>query len=165
MRRFAATVGGGSGFALRKRPSICLAYTHPRLLPVACAPKSIRYGQTRSGVRSAIVNPPTPMTAPDVQGQRLLKMNVQLESKELRTQHSQALRAKAPIRAHFEDCVQAFDRLCSAINGNVTASEEEVIMVEDCYSRVRLWGQDSGASTRALDHGLRKSSELRKECI
>ena len=87
-------------------------------------------------------------------------MSLQLESKELRTQQSQALRAKAPIRAHFEDCVQAFDRLCSAINANMTASEEEIILVEDCYSRLRSWGQDSGASTRALDHGLRKSSEL-----
>ena len=92
-------------------------------------------------------------------------MEPQGQSKELRNQQSQAVRAKAPVAAGFEDCLQAFDRLSAAIDANRDDFQDEYILSEDCYSRVKTWGCDSGASTRALDHALRKSPQLKSSTL
>jgi hypothetical protein len=88
------------------------------------------------------------------------RMDVREESKEVRNRHSRAVRAKAPLAASFEDCLQAFDRLLATTNANKQNLEDEDILAEDCCSRLKTWGHDSGASSRALDHRLRKSSQL-----
>ncbi|KAG4442072.1 hypothetical protein IFR05_002466 [Cadophora sp. M221] len=82
------------------------------------------------------------------------------DSKALRSQQNQAVRAKAPIAAEFEDCIQSFDRLCATIRVNEPGPDEAVI-AEDCRSRLTLWGHESGASGRKLDHALRRSFSLR----
>lgn len=82
------------------------------------------------------------------------------DSKEIRNRHNRAVRAKAPLAANFEDCLQAFDRLRATIQANKRDLKDEYILGEDCYSRLRSWGYDSGASSRALDHRLRKSAQL-----
>jgi hypothetical protein len=87
-------------------------------------------------------------------------MDVREDSKELRSRHNRAVRAKAPLAANFEDCLQAFDRLRATIHSSKKNLEDEYILGEDCYSRLRSWGHDSGAASRALDHRLRKSSQL-----
>jgi hypothetical protein len=87
-------------------------------------------------------------------------MDVREDSKELRSRHNRAVRAKAPLAANFEDCLQTFDRLRATIHSSKKDLEDEHILGEDCYSRLRSWGHDSGASSRALDHRLRKSSQL-----
>ncbi|KAE9378878.1 hypothetical protein N431DRAFT_478014 [Stipitochalara longipes BDJ] len=87
-------------------------------------------------------------------------MNIGEDSKELRNRQTRAVRAKAPLAANFEDCLQAFDRLRATIQSSKKDLEDEYILGEDCYSRLKNWGQHSGASSRALDHRLRKCSEL-----
>jgi hypothetical protein len=57
----------------------------------------------------------------------------------------------------FEDCQQNFERMC------VTATRFEdpnSVQVEDNYGKFLAWGNDSGASSRTLDHALRKDSPL-----
>ncbi|KAH8746034.1 hypothetical protein BGZ57DRAFT_777998 [Hyaloscypha finlandica] len=87
-------------------------------------------------------------------------MDVREDSKELRSRNNRAVRANAPLAANFEDCLQAFDRLRATIYSSKKDLEDEHNLGEDCYSRLRTWGHDSGASSRALDHRLRKSPQL-----
>jgi hypothetical protein len=63
----------------------------------------------------------------------------------------------APIAAKFERCREVFERLCIIIR---SMSPEMSSAVEDVYGRFLAWGNDSGASSRALDHTLQKSSSL-----
>jgi hypothetical protein len=63
----------------------------------------------------------------------------------------------APIAAIFEDCCQNFERLCVTARRNADPSS---ILVEDNYGKFLAWGNDSGASSRSLDHTLRKDSIL-----
>jgi len=87
-------------------------------------------------------------------------MDVREDSKELRSRNNRAVRANAPLAANFEDCLQAFDRLRATIYSSKKDLEDEHNLGEDCYSRLRTWGHGSGASSRALDHRLRKSPQL-----
>lgn len=82
------------------------------------------------------------------------------DSTAVRNQQGRAVRAKALIAANLEDCLQDFDRLCAALRANRQGSEEYVA-AENCRSRLTSWAHDSGASGRALDHSLRRSSSLR----
>lgn len=68
-------------------------------------------------------------------------------------------RSKAPIAAHFEDCLQASHRMCATIHADRPESEDSVT-ADDCDSRLKSWGHDSGASSRHLDHALRRTSSL-----
>jgi hypothetical protein len=88
-------------------------------------------------------------------------MDVSGDSKELRNRNNRAVRAKAPLAANFEDCLQVFDRLRATIQSNKKDFENEHTLGEDCYSKLRSWGYNSGASSRALDHRLRKPSRLK----
>lgn len=63
----------------------------------------------------------------------------------------------APIAALFEDCRQNFERLCVTARRN---GDPNSVLAEDSYGKFLAWGNDSGASTRALDHTLRKDSSL-----
>ena len=41
-------------------------------------------------------------------------------------------------------------------------SRARYLIVDDCFSKFRDWGSNTGASSRSLDHALRKSSELQQ---
>lgn len=88
------------------------------------------------------------MTAPTKRDQRL---------KERRS-----LREKAPVAAQFEDCFQAFQQLSDSILVNRSDLSLYAIS-KDCALRFKLWGDDSGASSRALDHGLANSPVVRAQ--
>ena len=89
----------------------------------------------------------------------------------------------APISALYEDCLQYFQQLCNiaeasqvekerAANVAQECAEKELIkqagkiararhfIIDDCFSKFRDWGSNTGASSRSLDHALRKSSQL-----
>lgn len=94
------------------------------------------------------------------------------------------LRAKAPIAAHFEDCTQAFQQLCAALKSCRIAPstgqrfddlvreksedlrlEEIYTATDDCMAKLDIWDLEVGASTRALDHTLRRSSQLSQTVV
>lgn len=67
----------------------------------------------------------------------------------------------APVAAHFENCLQYFERLSASLEsrpseGNIYST------VDGCLSEFRIWGNDTGAPEGLLDHALRKSSRLQK---
>ncbi|KAI0127980.1 hypothetical protein BJ170DRAFT_397576 [Xylariales sp. AK1849] len=92
-------------------------------------------------------------------------MDPQVGRKTSRALASRALRAKAPVAARFEDCLQAFGRLCTALRANLPASEHVDSLADDCMFRLISWGHDSGASNRMLDHKLRRSSRPRDNTL
>lgn len=71
----------------------------------------------------------------------------------------------APVAAKFEDCHNGFSRLCAALRSltlrNRPASAISTI-ADDNFAKFLVWGNDTGAATRSLDHTLRKASELRE---
>ncbi|KAH8881119.1 hypothetical protein GQ53DRAFT_599373, partial [Thozetella sp. PMI_491] len=71
------------------------------------------------------------------------------------------LRARAPVAANLEDCIQAFAKLCSALDANRSAAADAYITADNCRSRLISWGHESGASSNSLDQALRWSVELR----
>jgi hypothetical protein len=90
-----------------------------------------------------------------------------------RNQMYQALRRRqkpvsnpqiAPIAALFEDCRQNFERLCVTARGvsdpNSGVLDPNSILIEDNYGKFLAWGNDTGASSRSLDHTLRKDYDL-----
>ncbi|KAI1845649.1 hypothetical protein JX266_008260 [Neoarthrinium moseri] len=81
-----------------------------------------------------------------------------------RLKEARGLRAKAPVAAHFEDCVQAFQRLSDSIQVNQSNSELHQI-AEDSAIRLKLWGEGSQASSRSLDYALRNSSILKRQTL
>jgi hypothetical protein len=72
----------------------------------------------------------------------------------------------ATIAAKFEDCLQKYDQLCSAMQGNKQAWGEWYTIVDTDLTRLQEWGNDTGASSRSLnkslDHALRKACRLRE---
>ncbi|KAH8649070.1 hypothetical protein BX600DRAFT_109938 [Xylariales sp. PMI_506] len=90
---------------------------------------------------------------------------LQLKSKRAeRLKKSRGLRAKAPIAAQFEDCLQAFQQLSDALAVNHSASQLHKAS-RRCRTKFRLWGDDTGASSRALDYALRDSSMLESQTL
>lgn len=63
----------------------------------------------------------------------------------------------APLAARFESCRQAFETLCIVARSIAPSNSNSV---EDSYGRFLVWGNDSRASARILDHTLRKTSSL-----
>ena len=100
-------------------------------------------------------------------------MEVRRDSKaQQRSREALAVRAKAPIAAHLEDCLQAFARLSAVLRSNLNQEEENKNLnglvsdgfykiVDDCSGRLVSWGRESGASSKELDHSLRFSSRLK----
>lgn len=74
------------------------------------------------------------------------------------------VRRSTPIAAGFEDCLQLFEQLVSAMEADSTTwKPAEVVPLKDEFSRLRAWGNDTGASSRSLDHALRKASKLQRQ--
>ncbi|KAK0639447.1 hypothetical protein B0T16DRAFT_497542 [Cercophora newfieldiana] len=80
-----------------------------------------------------------------------------------RIQQSQVYRAKAPIAARFEDCSQASTQLTDALQANRHGSDELRTLAQHCKDRLGFWGDDSGASSRVLDHNLACSPTLMRQ--
>ena len=112
---------------------------------------------------TATIPPRKPRHANPVVNDRQFSMDRDREigSKAVRTKEAQQFRAKGPLAAQFEDCVQAIKRLFAALSANTSISEQIYIRTERCMSRLISWGHDSGASSRVLDHHLRRSSKPR----
>jgi hypothetical protein len=69
----------------------------------------------------------------------------------------------APVAAKFEDCHQYFNRLCVALKEYASPSDAD--LAEDSFARFLGWGNDTGATTRSLDHALRKASGHQKKTL
>lgn len=79
-----------------------------------------------------------------------------------RLKESRGLRAKAPVAAQFEDCFQAFQQLSDSLQ--VKQSDAQLYSISKDYElRLKIWGDDSGASSRALDYDLRNSPVVRRQ--
>lgn len=68
----------------------------------------------------------------------------------------------APIAAHFENCLQYFERLSASLESRPFGEKYIYSTVDGCLSEFRIWGNDTGAPEGLLDHALRKSSRLQK---
>lgn len=81
----------------------------------------------------------------------------------------QKLREKAPLAAQFEDCAQAVKQIHTAISADSEscAVNETSLrpMIERCLGRLTTWGHDTGASSRVLDHSLRRASKPRSNTM
>jgi len=77
------------------------------------------------------------------------------------------VRAKAPLAAQYEDCAQAVKQLYTALSANPLASEQAPlrILIERCLRHLISWGHDTGASSRVLDHSLRRASKPRSTTL
>jgi hypothetical protein len=89
-----------------------------------------------------------------------------------------ALRAMAPIAGQFEECVQVFDKLSSALEacrrgieewfnkkqhvGAKHQLKETLTLLDEAVTKFKTWDRDLSASSRALDHALRGSSQMSK---
>lgn len=64
-----------------------------------------------------------------------------------------------PLAAQFEDCVQAASRVCAALEGNTLVPEQAPLrkLAGKCLRRLTLWGHDTRASSRILNHSLTAS--------
>lgn len=69
-------------------------------------------------------------------------------------------RAKAPLAAQFEDCVQASIRLTDALQANRPRLNKLRHLGQECKDRLAFWGENSGATTRTLDYNLKCSPTL-----
>ncbi|KAK1750091.1 transcription activator GutR [Echria macrotheca] len=75
-------------------------------------------------------------------------------------QEKSGIRAKAPLAAQFEDCIQASLRLTDLLHANRPYSDDLRDLAHRFTERLRRWGNDSGASCRALDYTLRCSPDV-----
>ncbi len=81
-------------------------------------------------------------------------------SKEQRLKESRGLRAKAPVAAQFEDCFQAFRQLSDVLHACRPDKDDLHKLASDCKNKLKAWGHESGASSRALDYALKASPQL-----
>lgn len=81
-----------------------------------------------------------------------------------RHQASRLLRAKGLVAARFEDCFQAFQQLSDSLQ--VNESNKELYRISKEHGlRFKLWGDDSGASSRALDYALRSCPVVKRQTL
>lgn len=92
-------------------------------------------------------------------------MEIAESSRTARNQRRRNARRQTPIAAEFEDCVQLFYQLCSAMEADAATWEGSDTPLNDLFSRFKAWGSDSRASTRSLDYTLRKASRLRDQIL
>jgi hypothetical protein len=84
---------------------------------------------------------------------------------EVPSRMSNVARERAPIAAEFEDCTQRFDRLNQVMEVNEQVWEPYQMLLNDYRSRLTIWGTDTGAKSRTIDHTLRKSSPLQLQAL
>jgi hypothetical protein len=81
-----------------------------------------------------------------------------------RLREHRSLRAKAPIAAQFEDCVQAFTQLSDSLQVKLSKSSLQEVS-KGCDARLMLWAVESGASSRLLDYTLRGRPGLKRQTL
>lgn len=81
-----------------------------------------------------------------------------------RLKESRGLRAKAPIAAQFEDCFQSFQQLSDSLQFK-PSNLELYSITKECGRRLKTWGEDSGASSRALDYALKNSIVVKQQTL
>jgi hypothetical protein len=86
-------------------------------------------------------------------------------SSNARDQRRRNARRQTPIAAEFEDCVQLFYQLCSAMDADSATWEGSSTPINDLFSKFKAWGNDTRASSRFLDYTLRKASRLRDQVL
>jgi hypothetical protein len=74
------------------------------------------------------------------------------------------LRAKAPLAAQFEDCLQACHKLSVALQDE-SARSKLFEVCKYCEARLNVWGDESGASSRDLDYVLRNSPLVKNQTL
>src|SRR3954454_11279450 len=87
------------------------------------------------------------------------------ESRNARDVRRRNARRQTPIAAEFEDCVQLFHQLCSAMEADAATWEGSDTPLKDLFSKFKAWGNDTRASSRSLDYTLRKASRLRDQVL
>jgi hypothetical protein len=87
------------------------------------------------------------------------------KASEQRTLERQGLRAKAPVAAQFEDCYQAIHQLCAFLEANCPEPDVVYAVADDCMWRLKKWGDETGASSRALDYALKRSTRPRRQTL
>jgi len=78
-------------------------------------------------------------------------------------------RAKGPLAAEFEGASSTIDQLNHALHAGDSDANDNLkamrIIADRCLTRLTEWGKDSGASSRLLDHRLRRASQLRNTTL
>lgn len=74
-------------------------------------------------------------------------------------------RRNAPVAAEFEECIQLFQQICSSMEADSIMWSEAQLPLDDGFAKLRAWGNDTGATSWALDHALRKSSRLHQQLL
>lgn len=80
-----------------------------------------------------------------------------------RDQRRRNARRQTPIAAEFEDCVQLFYQLCSAMEADSATWEGSDIPINGLQSRFKAFGSD--ARVPVIDYTLRKASRLRDQVL
>lgn len=94
---------------------------------------------------------------------RMSELKAYTHREEARDGNKARIRDRAILAAIYEDCIQAFLQLTSAVEANLDW-KQTVQSLNDSYSRLSEWGHETGASSRqlelSLDYSLRKSTRL-----
>lgn len=102
------------------------------------------------------------------------------DSMDRKLQDGHGPRTRAPVAAQFEDCTQAFVRLSDSLTADsdnfhpalddpTTKNGTEATPLHERAQHFRrtfsAWGNDSGASSRTLDHALKESPSLMRQTM
>ncbi|KAK0663014.1 hypothetical protein QBC41DRAFT_259930 [Cercophora samala] len=86
------------------------------------------------------------------------------KAQRVRARESQEVRAKAPLAAQFEDCTQALRQLQTAIDADPSLDNLRDI-ADRCLDQLKAWGLNTGATSRRLDHSLRRAKDLQSNTL
>lgn len=79
--------------------------------------------------------------------------------------HDRQPRESSPIATLFSECVKLIDDLGSLVDSQKLSWAEASVPLDINASKLRAWGNDTGAASRSLDHALRKASRLRQQVL
>ncbi len=71
----------------------------------------------------------------------------------------------SPISCLFKECLGLASQLISYANTDSLVGTEAFVALDTHANKLRTWGNDTGASTWALDHALRKASRLQQQVL
>jgi hypothetical protein len=83
----------------------------------------------------------------------------------VRHQQNGQPREASPIAASFSECVQLMDQLVSLADSQKFPWTGASVSLDIHASKLRAWGNDTGAASRSLDHALRKASRLKQQVL
>jgi len=74
-------------------------------------------------------------------------------------------REASPISTSFDKCLKFIDQLSSIQDAHNLALVGSPVCFDAHASKLRAWGNDTGASSWSLDHTLRKASRLQQQVL